>query len=301
MVGKRTKQVLLTGLLLCISLFLTPYLAFAEDNEDEGMEIVQEVLPITDGIPQTQQPLNVAPPVVQAELVGRLLRVTASAGFYEVESIYINERRFNHRVDSLLILDVGEYVATERTISVYAVDFAGGRSNVVMITPPANLGPTVITPEGDSMIIDNYLSTANIEFFTITTPNHNWFHLIVDRNRTHNNVYLLAPANELDLMSMAQEAGLVAEPPPPPEPTPPPPEATPEPTPTPEPPPEPAGGMNPLVRSFITLFAIVGVLGGVALAYYFMKIKGKGQQSHGDDDDDEEEEELGDNEFVSED
>jgi hypothetical protein len=42
---------------------------------------------------------NVAPPTVHAEIVGSLLRIEATDGFYPIEVVFINGRRFNFRVD----------------------------------------------------------------------------------------------------------------------------------------------------------------------------------------------------------
>jgi len=260
------------GLVMALSLFNALKLRADDDSGDET--------------PPPAFNVTVAPPVVTAELVGRLLRVTASPGFYEVESIYVNGRRFNHRVDSTLILDVGEYIALERAISIYAIDFAGNRSNVLMLSPPPHVSPATLSPEGEAGIVDNILADSNIEFFTFQTASGNWLHLVVDRNRRFNNVYLLSPVNELELMEMALRSGLIVEGEPLPTP---PPAPTPTPTPTPEatPVPEPVvTPMNPLVRSVITLVIIVAVLGGVAAGYYFLKIKPKAGQKNNEDDDD---------------
>jgi hypothetical protein len=125
--------------------------------------------------------------------------------------VYINERRFNHRVDSALVIDISQYVATGETIAVYAVDFAGNYSNTVLLTPPAPAQapvPNNITPDGQGELLDHLSSWDNIEFITITTPVGNVFYLIIDHTRNGNNVYFLNSVTEWDLLTLAAEADL---------------------------------------------------------------------------------------------
>jgi len=176
------------AMLMCIAIFTAPVKAYAANNN---------------------QP--VAPPAVEAEIIGSLLRIRTTAGFFAIEAVYVNERRFNHRVDSALVIDVSQYLAAEETIAVYAVDFAGNVSNTVLLSPPPPILPPVpnnLTPEGQGAVLDHLNSWDNIEFITIETPAGNVFHLIIDHTRNSNNVYFLNSVTEWDLLHLAAQAEL---------------------------------------------------------------------------------------------
>jgi len=176
------------ALLMCMSLFLFPMTAYAS-NANQA----------------------VAPPTVEAEIIGSLLRIRTTSGFYAVEAVYINERRFNHRVDSALVIDISQYIAAGETIAVYAVDFAGNPSNTVLLSPPVPAQPPTpnnITPEGHGELLDHLTNADRIEFITIETPAGNVFYLVIDHTRSSNNVYFLNPVTEWDLLTLAAEAEL---------------------------------------------------------------------------------------------
>ena len=158
---------------------------------------------------------SVAPPTVSAEIEGTLLRIDAVSGFFAVEAVFINERRFNFRVDSALVIDISNYIAREETIAVYAVDFAGNRSNTVLLTPPSLdsfLPPpqvlSPLTPDGQATVVDNITDMDGVEFFTFFTPSGNVFYLIVDRQRGAENVYFLNAVTESDLIALAEASGV---------------------------------------------------------------------------------------------
>jgi len=167
---------------------------------------------------------HVAPPTVEAEIIGSLLRIRTTSGFFAVEAIYINNRRFNHRVDSALVIDISQYIATGNTIAIFAVDFAGNYSDTVLLTPPPPVQPPTpnnITPDGQGEVLDHLTDGDGIEFLTITTATGNVFHLIIDHTRSTNNVYFLNAVTEWDLLTLAAEAELATPPhiaSPPPEP-----------------------------------------------------------------------------------
>ena len=64
-----------------------------------------------------------------------------------------------------------------------------------------------LTPDGTGTVVDNIMTVNNIEFFTVTTDNGSDFFLVVDRQRTSNNVYLLNTVTEADLMALAEARG----------------------------------------------------------------------------------------------
>ena len=190
---KHSKIITLSmALLLCMSLFIAPMTAYAADNGQVALS-------------------QVAPPMVEAEIIGSLLRIRAMSGYFAVEAVYVNDRRFNHRVDAALVIDISQYIATSETIAVHAVDFAGNYSNTVLLTPPAPVQPPVpnnLTPEGQGELLDHLTSADMIEFITINTPTGNIFYLIIDHIRASNNVFFLNPVTEWDLLTLAAEAEL---------------------------------------------------------------------------------------------
>jgi len=146
-----------------------------------------------------------------------------------------------------------------------------------------------LTPDGTGVVVDNIVTQNDLEFFTVFTEAGNEFFLVVDRQRSTDNVYLLNAVTEADLMALAESGGNAGASvsgiptPEPPAPTPPPPQ--------PEPEPEPVPASNSVNGSLIFIAVIVIVAG--AVAYYFKIVKGKGASSEPDEDfwDDEEVEE----------
>ena len=65
-------------------------------------------------------------------------------------------------------------------------------------------GGNPFTPDGTGTVIDNATDGDGKEFFTVETPDGNVFYLIVDRERTSENVYLLNAVTENDLASLAK-------------------------------------------------------------------------------------------------
>jgi hypothetical protein len=233
---------------------------------------------------------NVAPPTVHAEIVGSLLRIEATDGFYPIEAVFINSRRFNFRVDSAILIDISNYITTGDSIAVHAVDFAGNASNTVLLTPPPPMQPPQpnnLTPEGQAQVIDYATNEDAIEFLTINTPTGNTFFLVIDHTRANNNVYFLNAVTEWDLMTLANDAELPA--PPLFAPTPPPPPIEPQETiPQPEPTPEPSERNSGNSNTGMIIFMLIAGVGAFAAAYYFKIVKPKQEkkmQSETDSDD----------------
>jgi len=67
--------------------------------------------------------------------------------------------------------------------------------------------PATLTPDGTGTVVDNIMTVNEIEFFTVTTDDGSDFFLVVDRQRTSNNVYLLNTVTEADLMALAEARG----------------------------------------------------------------------------------------------
>ena len=288
---KKFKLLILSmALLMCMSLFYSPITAYASENT------------------------HIAPPAVEAEIIGSLLRIRTSAGFYAVEAVYVNDKRFNHRVDSALVIDISQYITAGDAITVHAVDFAGNHSNTILLTPPVPALPPVpnnITPEGQGEVLDHLTGAEGIELITVNTPAGNTFYLVIDHTRSSNNVYFLNPVTEWDLLTLAAEAELTVPPyliempqtepivierEPPPETTEP---STPEPIKT-EPTEDKSGG-----RSGLFIFLAIAGASAFGVVYYLKILKPKKERemySNDDNDEYEETDNFGDeNEIYSED
>lgn len=85
-------------------------------------------------------------------------------------------------------------------------DLPGNLQNIVEEANQPEPPPT-LTPDGTGTVVDNIMTVNNIEFFTVTTDNGSDFFLVVDRQRTNNNVYLLNTVTEADLMALAEARG----------------------------------------------------------------------------------------------
>lgn len=136
---------------------------------------------------------------------------------------------------------------------------------------PAADGAQPFTPAGTGTVLDNATSEDGKEFFTITTASDNIFYLVIDRQRSGENVYFLNAVTEADLMALAE----VSAPPATPEPVEPPTTTDPEPEPDPEP---EKKGMGPL--PLVLLILLVG--GG---AGWYFKIYRPKQQAGADAED----------------
>lgn len=66
--------------------------------------------------------------------------------------------------------------------------------------------------EGDGTgTITDYVNNNNKEYYTVTTTNGNSFYLIIDHRNNDSNVYFTKPVSEMDLLSLASEAGQIEE------------------------------------------------------------------------------------------
>lgn len=136
------------------------------------------------------------------------------------------------------------------------------------------------TPSGTGTVVNTATDEDGKEFYTIITPDENVFYLVIDRQRSTENVYFLNAVTEADLMSLA-EISETAEP----EPL----ETTPAPVeteePEPDPEPEKSGGMDSIL--LVVLILLIG--GGAGWYFKIYKVK----QAGGAMDDEYAEEEAG--------
>ena len=124
------------------------------------------------------------------------------------------------------------------------------------------------TPSGTGTVVDNATDAEGKEFFTITTAEEAVFYLVIDRQRSGENVYFLNAVTLADLAVLAEANGEAPAPEPVPEP-----EPTPEPSPEPEPEPQAKGGAGPL------LLALAVVLIGGGAGWYFKIYRPKHHQA----------------------
>lgn len=128
--------------------------------------------------------------------------------------------------------------------------------------------PNPFTPDGTGTVVDTATDEDGKLFFTITTPSENVFYLVIDQQRTDNNVYFLNAVTENDLMALAEpsdntasESALPDEP------------AAAEPEPAAEP--DPADEQEPEAEAEqgggagMIILAVVVILGAGGAAYYF--------------------------------
>jgi hypothetical protein len=234
---------------------------------------------------------DTTPPSVTAVVIGDLLRVNAIDDSSGVDAVFINGRRVNYRVNGSVDLSLSDYAGTDEFINVYAVDYAGNISETVMVmnplyNPPVHNESAIpdnglrpFTPPGTGTVLDNPTDGDGKEFFSIKTPDENVFYLIIDRQRTSENVYLLNAVTEQDLMSLATKSNTPNVSAIPSDPEPNPTATTVDPTPEPEPPPAKGGGNGSLILIIIVAIAAGGT------GYYFKILRPK-QLAEDDDDED---------------
>lgn len=136
------------------------------------------------------------------------------------------------------------------------------------VGPTPELEPNPLTPDGQGTVLDNATDDEGKEFFTITTADEAVFYLVIDRQKSTENVYFLNAVTVADLMALAENTEGAAPITPAPEP-----EPDPEPTTEPEPQPEKKGGAGPL----LLVLAVMAVGGGAG--WYFKIYRPKHQQA----------------------
>lgn len=165
---------------------------------------------------------------------------------------------------------VGKGGATERA------DFGGSAAEgaqAEFVPTREGLTPVnLLTPDGQGTLLDNATGEEGKEFFTITTADESVFYLVIDRQKSGENVYFLNTVTVDDLMALAEPGK--EEPPAPavtPEPEPAP---TPDVEPEPEPEPEKTGGS---MGTLLLALAVVVIGGGAG--WYFKIYRPKQQRA----------------------
>ena len=133
--------------------------------------------------------------------------------------------------------------------------------------------------DGTGTVVDNATDEDGKEFYTITTPDENIFYLVIDKQKTTDNVYFLNAVTEADLLPLAEKSEEETETPVP--------EPEPEPEPEPTEPPEEVTELKPDAPDSnlpaILLVGAVALIGGGA-GYYLKIYKPKHQAPDLEDD-----------------
>ena len=199
-------------------------------------------------------------------------------------------------IQQTLTLPLDEYAGNSEFVSVQATDRNGSRSNTIQFRNPfyvpesdgetpaqseSGIGANTqrpFTPDGTGTVVDNVTDGDGKEFFSIETEDGNVFYLIVDRQRSSENVYLLNAVTEDDLMSLAKPGGGTTTSGIPAQPNQPTTPSTPTEPQKPEPTPEPPSADNSGTIIFIVIAATA--VGGAG--YYFKILRPKKQAADDD-------------------
>ena len=65
--------------------------------------------------------------------------------------------------------------------------------------------PNPFTPDGTGTVVDKATDKDGKEFYTITTPDENIFFLVIDNQKSSENVYFLNAVTEKDLLPLAEK------------------------------------------------------------------------------------------------
>lgn len=109
----RTKHIFkVLALVLCIGAFALPTTAFAAGGKDT------------------------VPPSLEASLTDGKVQIEAADDNSGVEAVYIDENRVNSLMDGKASVILKDYAGKEKSVSVYAVDYAGNHSETVKFDNP---------------------------------------------------------------------------------------------------------------------------------------------------------------------
>ncbi len=177
--------------------------------------------------------------------------------------------------------------------SMFAVPSYAQSSGPQEETPPVQEAPAEteaqpetqnpFSPDGTGTVVDTATDEDGKEFYTITTPDENIFYLVIDKQKTSDNVYFLNTVTEADLLPLAEKSGEdAAEPSPEPEPEPEPEPTKPEEEPA-EPEPEDEAKKPDSSLLGLLLVGIAAFIGG-GVGYYLKIYKPKHQAPDLEDD-----------------
>lgn len=182
---------------------------------------------------------DTTPPTVRAWVEEGKISIEAQDEGEGIDALYINGRKISAGADKTAEALLSDYAGTqEKTVSIYAVDGAGNRSQTAQIDNPAYVADgkgdaredvkeaetpalagmdreqetvTVteinpMTPDGQAAVLDNATEEEGKEFYTFETQAGNVFYLVVDKQRDSDNVYFLNTVTENDLKTLVEPA-----------------------------------------------------------------------------------------------
>lgn len=120
---KKKRVGFLMALMLCVSVISLPTTALAASDADT------------------------TPPTLTATLDGDTLHIAAADDLSGVEAVLIDGTRVNALSDGAADVLLKDYAGTGKTVSVYAVDYAGNRSETIKLDNPYYVAP-VAAPSG---------------------------------------------------------------------------------------------------------------------------------------------------------
>ena len=122
---KKKRFGFLMALMLCVSVIALPTTALAASDADT------------------------TPPTLTATLDGDTLHIAVADDISGVEAVLIDGTRVNALSDGAADVLLKDYAGTGKTVSVYAVDYAGNRSETIKLDNPYYVAP-VTTPSGST-------------------------------------------------------------------------------------------------------------------------------------------------------
>ena len=122
---KKKRGGFLMALMLCVSVIALPTTALAASNADT------------------------TPPTLTATLDGDTLHIAAEDDLSGVEAVLIDGTRVNALSDGAANMLLKDYAGTGKTVSVYAVDYAGNRSETIKLDNPYYIA-SVTTPSSST-------------------------------------------------------------------------------------------------------------------------------------------------------
>ena len=199
--------------------FISPVSAFADEPAVTDTALVAP----------TTVDADVEAPEVGARLVGELMYISASDSGSGVKSIVVNNKEYSDLTTDELCINVKDYEETDEFLVIFAEDEAGNRSGIYRIKNPFYVGEIEDGAEDKSLsnpysieasgktdakgtVIEETVNTdsegvVTKEFYTITAG-EKIFYLVVDKQQSQDNVYLLTEAGANDLLNFVNYNGV---------------------------------------------------------------------------------------------